>query len=161
MTWRDEQGEPEDLTDAVTHVLEEGRMLLPGIQATFGFQLIAVFQDVFHNDLEPAQQRLHMMAMAMIAVAMALVLAPAAYRRQAEPDTLTRRFITYASWLLTAGMALLMTAICMDFYLLARVSGIVHGTALGSAGGLFAVFLTLWFIVPWSVRAACHGRDHG
>jgi hypothetical protein len=35
------------LEDALTHLLEECRMVLPGVQALFGFQLIAVFNRSF------------------------------------------------------------------------------------------------------------------
>ena len=33
----------ESLEEEVDHILGEGRMVLPGIEASFGFQLIAVF----------------------------------------------------------------------------------------------------------------------
>ncbi|MDQ2943358.1 MAG: hypothetical protein M3R21_06785 [Candidatus Dormibacteraeota bacterium] len=43
-----------------THLLNEGRMVLPGIQALFGFQLIAVFNQTFSQRLSPAEQYLHL-----------------------------------------------------------------------------------------------------
>jgi hypothetical protein len=46
-----ERRAPEDLERAATHVLEEARMVLPGIQALLGFQLIAVFSSRFDVDL--------------------------------------------------------------------------------------------------------------
>jgi hypothetical protein len=45
--------EQESLKDEIANLIEEARMVLPGIQALFGFQLIAVFNDGF-RDLEPA-----------------------------------------------------------------------------------------------------------
>lgn len=39
------------LSEAVTHLLEECRMVLPGIQALFGFQLIVVFNPAFNERL--------------------------------------------------------------------------------------------------------------
>ena len=50
------------LGDAVTHLLEECRMVLPGVQALFGFQLIAVFNAGFGDKLTGAEQRLHLVA---------------------------------------------------------------------------------------------------
>ena len=41
------------LSQAVTHLLDECRMILPGLQALFGFQLIAVFNQRFAQDLTP------------------------------------------------------------------------------------------------------------
>jgi hypothetical protein len=45
------------LAEAVTHLLEECRMILPGVQALFGFQLIAVFDSSFAERLSPLEQR--------------------------------------------------------------------------------------------------------
>ena len=39
--------------DAVTHLLEECRMILPGLQALLGFQLIAVFSAAFEQPCHP------------------------------------------------------------------------------------------------------------
>ncbi|HEX4779662.1 MAG TPA: DUF6328 family protein, partial [Usitatibacter sp.] len=47
-----------DLAKAATAVLEECRMVLPGIQAIFGFQLTAVFQQAFSEKLDKGQQLL-------------------------------------------------------------------------------------------------------
>ena len=37
--------EQESLKDEIANLIEEARMVLPGIQALFGFQLIAVFNN--------------------------------------------------------------------------------------------------------------------
>ena len=50
------------LDSAAAHVLEECRMVLPGIQALFGFQLIAVFNQGFGEKLSHGQQVLHLVA---------------------------------------------------------------------------------------------------
>jgi hypothetical protein len=47
------------LDSATRHILEECRMVLPGIQALFGFQLIAVFNQGFNEKLSTVQQQLH------------------------------------------------------------------------------------------------------
>lgn len=63
--------EPESLDKAITHTLEEARMVLPGVQALFGFQLIAVFNKPFYALLAPAQQRLHLGGMVLTALSVA------------------------------------------------------------------------------------------
>ena len=45
------------LSMAAQYLLEECRMVLPGIQALFGFQLIAVFSPGFAQKLTLADQR--------------------------------------------------------------------------------------------------------
>ena len=81
-----------DLCEAADMLLNECRMVLPGIQALFGFQLVAVFSPPF-ADLEPALKQLHLLATALVVVAIALVMTPAAYHRQAA----ARRPVTIAT----------------------------------------------------------------
>lgn len=136
------------LDTAASHVLEECRMVLPGIQALFGFQLIAVFTAPFAERLTHAEQRLHLLSIVLIVVAIALVMAPVAIHRQTQLGTLHEGFVGAAARLLLASMFPLALAICLDVYLVARlifedrmVSGLV-------AGGLLAVFAALWLLLP-------------
>lgn len=79
--------ETEDLplSTAVTHLLEECRMILPGLQALLGFQLVAVFSAQFETHLSHTEQQLHLLALILLAIAGALVMTPAAYHRQTRP----------------------------------------------------------------------------
>ena len=73
-------GKKEDISldDAAAHLLDECRRVLPGIQALFGFQLIALFNQGFGEKLSHAQQLLHLVAIILTTLAMALVMTPAA-----------------------------------------------------------------------------------
>ena len=51
----------EDLEKIAQVAIEESRMVLPGIQALFGFQLIAGFNQRF-QELPGAEQSLHYMS---------------------------------------------------------------------------------------------------
>jgi hypothetical protein len=51
----------ESLEEEATHVTDEARMVLPGVQAILGFQLIAVFNQRF-QELSDARQMLHLVA---------------------------------------------------------------------------------------------------
>ena len=53
-------------------------MVLPGIQALFGFQLIAVFNERFRQ-LSEGEQLIHFTAIMLVAIAIALIMTPAAY----------------------------------------------------------------------------------
>ena len=136
------------LSEAVTHLLEECRMVLPGIQALFGFQLIAVFNQTFGEKLTPTEQRFHLAAIGLVALAVALVMAPAAFHRQTSPQAATQNFITIATRLLLLSMFPLMLGISLDFYLIARL--ILNNTliSLFLAIVLLIVFATLWFLLP-------------
>jgi len=88
-------------------------MVLPGIQALFGFQLIAVFSQSFDQKLSGAEQRLHLLAIGLVAVAIALVMAPAAYHRQAAPRHVSNAFIDVSTRLLLCSMLPLAASICL------------------------------------------------
>ena len=63
----------ESASEVASHLLEECRMVLPGIQALFGFQLIAVFNGKFW-ELSDGHRMLHLTAIALVAVSIALVM---------------------------------------------------------------------------------------
>src|SRR5712675_479475 len=106
------------LSEAVTHVLDECRMVLPGIQALFGFQLIAVFNDGFSRKLPEGGQILHYAAIVLVAAAIALVMAPAAIHRQGSQREVSERFIWLSSRLLLASMFPLAIGLCLEIYLI-------------------------------------------
>src|ERR1700736_3545973 len=82
---------PASLEEEIRTVIEEVRMVLPGIQAFFGFQLIAVFNNRF-QDLTHTEQVLHLIALLLLAVSIALIMTPAAYHRIAERGMVSRPF---------------------------------------------------------------------
>ena len=136
------------LDKAAQHMLEECRMVLPGIQALFGFQLIAVFNDGFAEKLAGSQQLMHLAAIVLVAIAIALVMAPAALHRQAEPQEVSERFVWLSSKLLLASMYPLAAAICLEAWL---VSSIIVGrdeAGMAVAAALLVVFALLWLFLP-------------
>ena len=143
----------ESLEEEATHATDEARMVLPGVQAILGFQLIAVFNQRF-LDLTQGRQLLHLAAFLSLALAMTLIMAPAAYHRQAERGRVTRRFVDLASLLLTLSLLSLMVGLVIDTYLLVWL---VVGTELPSlsvAGGVLVVLIACWFVVPQLARQA-------
>jgi len=147
-----EEREDLSLNDAATHVLEECRTVVPGMQALFGFQLIAVFSTAFDQQLSPVERFVHLAAIVLVTIAIVLVMAPAALHRQTEPRSVSKRFITISSRLLMASMAPLAAGICLDVYLVARVIAGSRGVAGIIAALLLAVFIVFWFVLPRAVR---------
>jgi phage shock protein PspC (stress-responsive transcriptional regulator) len=136
------------LDDAAAHLLEECRMVLPGIQALFGFQMIAVFNQGFGEKLSHAQQLVHLVAIVLTVLAMALVMTPAALHRQAEPTSVSERFLWMASNMVLAGMFPLALAVGLDAYVVASVVLHNEGVAALLAIALLAVFVVLWLVLP-------------
>jgi hypothetical protein len=142
------QTEELSLNEAITHLLEECRMVLPGVQALFGFQLIAVFSAGFSEHLSRGEQQLHLGALALVAMSIALLMAPAAYHRQTAPRQASAQFLRLGSRLVLWGMVPLMAGMGIDFYLISRV---ILGSIAGSlvaAAALMIVFGVLWFGLP-------------
>ena len=140
--------EPQSLADSVSNILEEARMILPGTQTLFGFQLIVVFNQTFQDRLSAAEQYLHLVATALVALATALLLAPAAYHRRVEPEAVSRRFVLLSTRLLSWSMTPLALAVCADFYLVASVATRRGLLSAVLAVALLAVFVGLWIVLP-------------
>lgn len=123
-------------------------MVLPGIQALFGFQLIAVFNTGFNEKLSHPEQLCHLVAIGLVAVAVAFVMGPAAYHRQTRIREISEHFIVVSSRLLLWSMVPLMFGISLDFYLIARL--ILHNEIVSAVLSilLLCVFGTLWFLLP-------------
>jgi hypothetical protein len=140
------------LNDAATHVLEECRTVVPGMQALFGFQLIAVFSPAFREELTEADRIVHLVAILFITIAIALVMAPAALHRQSDPMSVSRRFIKVSSRLLMASMVPLAAGICLDVYVVVRVILGTTNAAVAIAALMLVVFIVLWRVIPQHIR---------
>jgi hypothetical protein len=135
------------LSKAAEYLLDECRMVLPGIQALFGFQLIAVFNSTFKEQLSPLEQRLHLLAIGLVAVAVALIMTPAALHRKKGPYEVTDTFVRVSSRLLLSSMVPLALSISIDFCLISRI--VTHNSWVSLLGtGMFAFFVILWFVLP-------------
>src|SRR5262249_34464824 len=73
------------LPEAAKYPLDECRMVLPGIQALFGFQLIAVFNSAFHERLSVGERYIHLFATGLVACAIVLIMTPASLHRRSGP----------------------------------------------------------------------------
>jgi len=136
------------LDKAAEQLLEECRMVLPGVQALFGFQLIAVFNAGFTDKLTRPEQLSHLAAILCVVVSIALLMAPAAIHRRREPYSVSTAFISLSSSLLRAGMAPLAAATVIDVYLVARIlTGNIPAGAV-VAGVCLLVFVGLWVALP-------------
>ncbi len=103
------------LEEEATHILELSRTLFLGTQALFGFQLIAVFSERFGTKLESHHEVIHLMAMLLVLLAMALLMSPAAYQRRIQPSFNSPQFVSFASKMQTWALRLLTAGLAADF----------------------------------------------
>lgn len=142
-----EMSEKESLKDDLRNVLEEARMVLPGIQALIGFQTMAVFNQRFAVMPDEVKSA-YLVALGLLILGMGLLMTPAAYHRLAERGQVSLRMINLSSTLITAGMMPLMLAFAIDVYVVA-IAAIGNRTVGVCAAAATVVFLTgLWFVFP-------------
>jgi hypothetical protein len=147
----DKNIEEESLKDEMRNVIEEARMVIPGVQALFGFQTIGIFNDNFEK-LPASGVLAHMISLGLLALSVALLMAPAAYHRLAERGQISRRMISLSSGLITAGMVPLMLALTSDVYELTLLVSEDVRISIGSAAVTLFVFSCLWFFFPAAMK---------
>jgi hypothetical protein len=136
------------LPDATTHLLEECRMVLPGMQALFGFQLVVIFDARFSEALSAGEQQVHLVATFLVVLAIALLMTPAAWHRLRHPRSVSDDFVRISSRFLLASMLPLATSISLEVYIVARVILKQTAAALTIAAGAFGVFAFFWLLLP-------------
>jgi hypothetical protein len=144
------------LRDAIDFALAEARMVLPGIQAIFGFQLIVTFNDRFANVLAPTSQGLHLAALVLTGIAMALLMTPAAYHRHVQRESISERLLDVTSTLISRAMLVLAIGLALDLYVVTLLVTRAPLVAGALAAALLVLFLALWVVYP---RLARHARQ--
>jgi Family of unknown function (DUF6328) len=87
-----------------------------------------------------------------LALAIALIMTPAAYHRMVLRGKVSRSLIDFASRLIAYAMAAFTIAITLNMFLLASVVLESHIWGLGFGMGAFMVFAGLWFGYPMLTR---------
>src|ERR1044072_7334172 len=89
-----QMGKPDEkkkLTDKIKHVLTECRVVLPGSQALVGFKFIPVLMESF-DKLPSLSKYIHLASLGLNAIAIVLLITPAAYHRLVEEGEETEHF---------------------------------------------------------------------
>jgi hypothetical protein len=140
------------LDKAVEYMLEECRMVLPGIQTLFGFQLVVVFSERFARTVGSAGRVLHMAAIIFVAISIALIMTPAALHRRTEPYSVSKRFLSTCSRLILASMVPLALAIAIETWLVANALLQRPWVAVACATAVGLVFVVFWWGLPHARR---------
>lgn len=143
--------ESNSLKEQLRNIIEEARMVLPGIQALFGFQTIAVFNQRF-DDLPAAVQTVHLLALATVVIAIALIMTPAAWHRIVSPQRVSESIVKLSSRMICAALLPLAIGLALDMFVVCYVvsSSVAAGTAAAVLS--LALLLTLWFALPLRER---------
>jgi len=139
--------ENNSLKDQMRNVQEEARMILPGIQALFGFQMIAVFNQRF-DELDPVSRYCHLAALFLVVVAIGLVMAPAAWHRLISPERVDEDLVRLSSNLICGALWPLAAAIAMDVGVVIRLAADNPYEGLAGASLTLLILVLLWFCAP-------------
>ncbi len=140
-------GKESKLTDKIQHALTECRVVLPGSQALLGFQLIVILTESF-DKLTSSSKYIHLAALGLNALAIVLLMTPAAYHRIVERGEETEHFHRFASKILVAALVPLALAMGGDVYVVVQKVTDSLLVSVVSALVILAVFWELWFGLP-------------
>ena len=140
------------LSKKIDYMLTEARVLIPGVQALLGFQLIAVLTRAFQQ-LPIALKVTHLAALGLMTLAIVLLLAPAAFHRVAFNGEDAQPVHTVGSAMVTAASAVLGLGLSAEvFVAIAAISGRSDLGVLLALVTLLALGM-LWYVWPLVVRA--------
>ena len=145
------QTESNSLKDQLRNIIDEARMLLPGLQALFGFQTVAVFNQRF-TELPLFERYSHLVALSLVVLSVGLLMTPAAYHRIVEPHQVSEKTLNVASFLICISLLPLAMALALDMFVVTSLA--THEPALSIGAGVAALLLlmALWFVFPFRER---------
>jgi hypothetical protein len=146
-----QEREMTDLHTKIEQMLTEARVILPGVQALLGFQLIVVMTAAFEQ-LPPGFQRLHFTGLGLALLSVILLLAPAAVHRVAFAGGDDIRFHRIGTVLVTAALIPLALAISAECSIAAwKLSASSNESAIS---GLTALVLLMgtWYALPLIIK---------
>jgi high-affinity Fe2+/Pb2+ permease len=155
----DEESKAERLDRELLELLNELRVLLPGVQVLFAFLLTAPFSQRFAQ-LAPALQEAYFGAVLFAAAATLFLVAPSVHHRVQWRDRDKERLLKTANVLTIIGTICLAVAIVLALWVVSRV---LHssGPAFLVAAGALVAFAWIWFVLPLfrHLRRPAGGED--
>jgi uncharacterized membrane protein YidH (DUF202 family) len=136
----------EHVDQEMRNIIEEARVILPGLQALFGFQTIAVFNERF-ADIATYAKVCHMLGLALVIVAVAMVMTPAVYYR-ALGGRATKEMAKVSSVMIRGALAPLALGLALDMFTVFYVATGVLPIGVTAGVATFALLAGLWFVLP-------------
>jgi hypothetical protein len=151
MARRDED-EAERLDRELLELLNELRVVMPGVQVLFGFLLTVPFQQGFQR-IDDFQRTVYFVTLLLAAAAAAFLMAPSAFHRLTFRHGQKPYLVQLGTRQTIVGMALL--ALAMNGALLLLSDILFHATTVVIVvAAMGALFVWLWFGLAWTRLAA-------
>ena len=133
-------------------LLQELRVAQTGVQILFAFLLTIPFQQRFGEEVGTGLRQEYLATLLVTAAATALLIAPVTMHRLLFRQGLKPQLVTVADLLAKVGLACLAVAVMLAVFLIVAVVS-VQSVAFWFVGGLGALFVVTWLILPIWVRA--------
>jgi hypothetical protein len=151
------ESEDQRLNRNLDQLLQELRLVLPGVQVLFAFLLAVPFSSRFSR-VDGFERDIYFAALLLSAVAVALLMAPSMQHRILFRHAQKPYLIAVASVMTIAGMTALALAIVLSLVLVAHF--LFGPAAAWAAGGLsFGAFAVLWYALPIERRLSSRAPD--
>jgi hypothetical protein len=156
--FRDES-EGERLDRQLNELLQELRVILPGVQVLFAFLLTVPFTARF-EDITDTQRGVYVGVLLATALATILLMAPTAVHRLRFRQRRKAQIVEMSHRFTIAGLAVLALAVAAAVFL---ITDVVYGRAGGLAAGLATLAATavVWWLIPLSGRRPPRPPDEG
>jgi hypothetical protein len=154
-----EESKGERLDRELMELLQELRVVLPGVQVLLAFLLTAPFQQRFAQ-LPGTLRNAFFASIACATVATALLIAPSAHHRLRWREREKERLLQLANREAIWGTVFLATAIVLALYV---ITNVLYATwiALLTAALTVAVFAWLWYALPLLGGSSRQDRPSG
>jgi hypothetical protein len=155
----DDEHEPEtkaeQLDRELSELVQELRVLLPGVQVLFAFLLTVPFSVGFKS-VTGAERALFFTALAAVSVSAVLLIAPSARHRARFRERDKEALVVSSNQLTLAATAFLAVAMVAVVVL---VGDYLYNWVVGAIAGAVTFVLVAWFWYGWSVSRNLRGRD--
>jgi hypothetical protein len=135
----------------IDFALTEARVMLPGAQALFGFQLLVPLMKAFET-LPTAARVVHFAALSCIALTIVLLISPAAIHRIAFAGADDERFLRMSSAIVTVALVPLALGVAGELYVATARLLPDSSASLWIAAGAVCTLLGLWYALPLALR---------
>ncbi len=135
----------------MVELLQELRVVLPGVQVLFAFLLTVPFAQRF-NELTPLEQYVYYATLLCAAASAALLMAPSAHHRLLWRRGERERRLVVGNMLSIAGLLFLVPGMIGVIFV---ITNLLFGSLITSllvTGVTACVFVLLWFVLPIMYR---------
>jgi len=145
-----QESKGERLNRELMELLQELRVVIPGVQILLAFLLTAPFQQRF-ADLPGSMRNAFFASIACATLATAFLIAPSAHHRLRWRAGEKERLVRVGNQMAIIGTVFLAAAIVLALYVITDVL-FTTDLAVMTAIASLVVFATLWYVVPWLGR---------